>query len=360
MLKMKKLNALGLISIMSSFSILSTNTAFAQNNNINNTIPSINYQTPSEAVNADVPLTGVNNSRTLVLGEQTNQGVNVAPNGVIIPAPMSLPQNYSGSNSSSLNTDLLNNREAALIELMKADPDDIRRVLREIERRKRATKETTQSKAVQSSVNVYTSPGSSVPVIRTFANRTSSIVVVDQAGNPWPIENFSLGAALDFNVRRLDKSAGDKGYMLDITPNENYVSGNLVLKLEGLNSPLTLEIISGQSEYDAPLLFKVMSPGPNTQFTNVSLPEKEDSNLTTILQGVAPSGMTQLNVDSGLAQAWLASDGKTMYVRSKLKIMPFEHMTASPDGTYAYRVRKMPVLTYTYEDKYGQIVINGM
>lgn len=331
----------------SSLSLISTGVT-AQPQNAPSGMPGeneINYQQPSPIVNGGGNADGVNNTTTRVVG----QGV-MTPSGQIVPAsapPMAMP--------------MLNNSDPAakLVELLNADPNTIRKILRDIEAREKASKDISTSKATQTSVNVRITPGSSVPVLRTFANRNSSIVVMDQSGKPWPIENFSVGGAESFTIRRLDKSAGEKGYMLDITPKENFISGNLTLKLEGLDVPVVLEIVSGQKEYDSPLTLRVMAKGPNSSYSEVRAPEKTDSLLYSILQGVAPTDLKALKIDSGLAQAWLSRDGKTMYVRSNLKIMTFEHMTASPDGTYAYRTTPMPVLTYKYENKFGQINIEG-
>lgn len=331
--------------------------------NVNAGAPSvagIQYQQPSPIVSANVRLQGVNPTTTAggLPPMPTGSGV-ITPTGQVVPAtapsaPMSLPgTSYNPAIQGG------DSQTARLVELMNSDPATIRKVLRDIESRNRASKEITNAKGVQTSVNAPITPGSNTPVIRTFANRTSSIVVVDQFGQPWPIENFTLGAADDFNVHRLDKNAKDKGYMLDITPTENYVAGNLTLKLEGLNVPVVVEIISGQPEYDAPLTLRVMGKGPNTTYSSVSAPAQTDNVLYSILQGVAPSDLKPLKVENGLAQAWLSKDGQTMYVRSNLKIMTFEHMTASPDGTYAYRTSPMPVLSYKYENKFGQISIDG-
>lgn len=305
--------------------------------------PNINYQPPSS--NVDSGAEGVNPATTRVVG----QGV-MTPSGQIVPAtapPVSLPSPTMMNNSDP---------GAKLVELMNADPTVIRKILRDMEAREKASKDISTSKATQSSVNVHINPGSSVPVMRTFSNRSSSVVVMDQTGKPWPIENFSVGGSDGFTVRRLD---GEKGHMLDVTPKENFIAGNITFKLEGLNVPVVLELVSGQKEYDSPLTYRVMASGPNSSYSEVRAPEKTDSVLYSILQGVAPGYLKPLKISNGLAQAWLSKDGKVMYVRSNLKIMTFEHMTSSPDGTYAYRTTPMPVLTYKYENKFGQINIEG-
>ncbi len=338
----------------------------AANNSATPSTAGINYQTPSQLANPvnGAPVQGLNPTTTIgsplngITPPTANVGQGMmSPTGQVIPmaipAPSSMPYNPSAIGAMS------NDPNARLMELMNNDPATIRKMLKEIESRQRAAKEVSNSKATQNSVSVYITPGSSVPVLRTFANRASSLVIHDMSGKPWPIENFSLGGAEDFVVHRLDKNAKERGYMLDVTPTENYVAGNLTLKLEGLDVPVVLEIISGQKEYDAPLTVRVMAKGPNTTYSSVSAPEKTDPILYSILQGVPTDGLKPLRISSGLAQAWLAQDGKTMYVRSNLDIMVFSHKTSSPDGTYAYKTTKMDVLSYKYQNKFGQIIVEG-
>lgn len=320
--------------------------------------PAINYQAPSASVSSGSDLKGVNLSTTVV-----TPSVNGNTQVITQNAPNSLPGAGSGNGggfaSSILQGGSNSEQNLLLLQLLQTDPQSIRNLLKEIDIRKRAAKETANAKAVQESVNVYVTPGSRVPVIRTFANRTSAIVITDMHGAPWPIENFTLGASEDFVVHRLDKRANERGHMLDITPQENYVSGNLTMKLEGLDVPVVLEIISGQKEYDAPLTLKVMSKGPNSTYTSTREPEKVDNVLYSVLQGVAPAGLRPLKTESRLAQAWLSADGKSMYVRSNLSLMPFVQKTSSPDGTHVYKTTPMPIMTYSYMDKFGQIQIEG-
>ena len=216
------------------------------------------------------------------------------------------------------------------------------------------------AKSVNGMVVAHLSPGSVSPVIRISKNRTTAIIVTDMTGQPWPIVNYDGLSEEDFTVKRLDNPAPD-GYVLSITPKGAHATGNLTLVLKGLASPLNIDFIPGQKEFDAKSEVRVQGRGPNTVFTSIGAPESLDSTLLSILQGVAPAGTKELKVSSGAAQAWLAKDG-AMYLRTRYKVMApaFEHVTSSPDGTFAYKMVAVPVVLYKAgEGRFGEFAIDG-
>jgi hypothetical protein len=215
-------------------------------------------------------------------------------------------------------------------------------------------------KSANTVVVAHLSPNSVSPVVRVAKNRTTAIIMTDMTGQPWPIINYDGLSEEDFTVKRLDNPAPD-GYVLSITPKGAFVSGNLTLVLKGLPSPISIDFISNQSVVDARTEIRVQGKGPNTQFTSIGLPDSMDTTLLSVLQGVAPAGSKELKVSSNAAQAWLAADG-SMYVRTRYKVMApaFEHVTSSPDGTYAYKMVAVPVVLYkATEGRFGEFAIEG-
>lgn len=209
-------------------------------------------------------------------------------------------------------------------------------------------------------VIAHISPGSVSPVVRLFKNRTSTIIVTDMSGQPWPILNYDGLSTDDFLVKRLDNPAPN-GYVLSVTPKGAFVSGNLVLILKGLPTPLNIEFISAQKEVDVTTEVRVQAKGPNSNFSTIGLPSSVDTALLSVIQGVAPSGAKELKVSTGAVQAWLAKDG-SMYVRTRYKIMSpaFDNVTSSPDGTYAYKMVPVPVVLFKVADgRFGEFTISG-
>jgi hypothetical protein len=51
-----------------------------------------------------------------------------------------------------------------------------------------------------------------------------------------------------------------------------------------------------------------------------------------------------------------------MYVRTRYKIMSpaFDHVTSSPDGTYAYKMIPVPVVLFKVADgRFGEFSVDG-
>jgi hypothetical protein len=204
------------------------------------------------------------------------------------------------------------------------------------------------------------SPGSISPVIRLSQNTTSTIMITDMAGNPWPIVNYDGLPNSDFKVQRLD-APSPKGCVLGITPKGAFVSGNLVLILKDEPVPININFVSAQKDVDVTTQIRIQAQGPNTQLTSINLPPSVDSALLSVLQGVAPGDAKELTTSSPAVQAWLAKDG-SMYVRTRYKIMSpaFENVTSSPDGTYAYKMVPVPVVLYKVADgRFGEFTVNG-
>ena len=246
--------------------------------------------------------------------------------------------------------------------ILNVSEERIRELNRQIYKKSRVMNEgpVTAPKAVSGVITAHVSPGSTSPVIRLFKNRTSTLIISDMTGQPWPILNFDGLSDEDFTVKRLDNPSPD-GYVLSITPKGAFVAGNLALILKGLPTPLNIEFVSAQKEVDVSTDIRVQAKGPNTQFTSISLPTSLDTALLSVLQGVVPTGSKELKVSSNAVQAWLAKDG-SMYVRTRYKIMSpaFDNVTQSPDGTFAYKMIPVSVVLFKVEDgRFGEFTVDG-
>lgn len=250
----------------------------------------------------------------------------------------------------------------AALNVLNTPDSKIRQINKDFYRKGKVISETPTNppKTVNGVVVAHLSPGAVSPVVRLAKNRTTAIVVTDMSGQPWPIINYDGLSEEDFIVKRLDGPSPD-GYVLSVTPRGVFVSGNLALVLKGLPSPITIDFVSAQKEVDARTEIRVQAKGPNTQFNSVGLPDSLDTNLLSVLQGVAPSNAKPLKVNTAAVQAWLAKDG-SMYVRTRYKVMSpaFENVTSSPDGTFAYKMVAVPVVLYKAADgRFGEFTVEG-
>ena len=250
----------------------------------------------------------------------------------------------------------------ATLNILNTPNSRIRELNRDLYKKGRVINEGPVSapKSVNGFVTAHLAPGSTSPVVRVAKNRTTTIVMTDMVGQPWPILNYDGLSEEDFIVKRLDKPGPD-GFVLSITPRGAFVSGNLVLVLKDLNSTISIDFVPAQKEVDSRSEIRVQAKGPNTQLMSIGLPSSLDTSLLSILQGVAPAGTKELKVSTAAVQAWSSRDG-SMYIRTRYKIMSpaFENVTSSPDGTYAYKMISVPVVLYKADEgRIGEFSIEG-
>lgn len=284
--------------------------------------------------------------------------------GIPMQAPVGLPQDsqqqYNQPQANRRGNDI--DPIEATMNILNTPNSKIRELNKDLYQKGRVINEgpTTAAKSVNGFVVAHLSPGSTSPVVRVSKNRTTTIVMTDMTGQPWPIVNYDGLSDEDFTVKRLDNPAPD-GFVLSITPKGAFVSGNLVLVLKGLQSTISIDFVPAQKEVDARSEIRVQARGPNTQLVSVGLPNSLDTNLLSILQGVSPTGAKELKMSTSAVQGWLARDGG-MYLRTRYKIMSpaFENVTSSPDGTYAYKMVPVSVVLYKTDDgRFGEFAVEG-
>lgn len=193
-------------------------------------------------------------------------------------------------------------------------------------------------------------PGATPPVIRLSRGFVSSLVFVDSTGAPWPIEAYDLGNPSAFNIKWDAKSN-----TLMVQATATYTYGNLAVKLQNLNTPVTLTLVPGQKQIDYRVDLRIQGMGPNAKPTigGSGLPDQADQRLLDILDGIAPPNAKQLVIDGGLADAWLLND--TLFVRTRFDLISpgWISKMSSADGTNAYKLQPTPLLLIS---RYGKVV----
>lgn len=371
---MNKGNKMQTKLLYTAISLLLTSSAFAQEMKATTAAPTAEApagapNTPNTTINYNAGAANLNGDKvTLPPNTQKGQGVNSntvganLPNGLPNQAPAGLPQDAgSGSIVNKGNRNQIDPIEAT-INILNTPDQKIREINKDIYNKGKVISETpvTAPKISNDVIVARLEPGSISPVIRLGKNRTTTITMTDMTGQPWPIINYDGLSEDDFIVKRLDNPSPD-GYVLSITPKGAFVSGNLVLVLKGLATPISIDFVSNQKVIDGSKQVRVMGRGPNTQLTSIALPDSLDTTLLSILQGVAPDGYTALKTSTAAVQAWKSKEG-SMYVRTRYKIMSpaFEHVTSSPDGTYAYKMVPVSVVLYKADEgRFGEFKVEG-
>lgn len=217
-------------------------------------------------------------------------------------------------------------------------PNQIRSFKNELDARQRAVAEDVNTpQPMTGSISVSLSPGSTPSIIRPYINHTTSFVVVDSSGAPWPVENFKVGNKDAFSVERLDAASPD-GSSFTIDAKNMYGKSNLILKLKGVPTPVVIDLMAGQKVMDERVEVRVRGRGPNATLAAAGvLPEATDSRLLPVLDGIAPEGGKSVRViGSESTKAWIA--GGKMVVRTPLKIISpaSRSFVSSSDGTNVY------------------------
>lgn len=210
---------------------------------------------------------------------------------------------------------------------------------------------TIPPKPVSSTIIVNLAPGATPPVIRLAQGYVSSLVFVDSTGSPWPIAAFDIGNPKSVNIQW-----DGKNNIIFLQAVSAYSDGNMVIRLAGLPTPITLELVAGQRVVDYRVDLHVSGIGPNTKELplGTTLPLGANQLLLGVLDGISPPGSRFLSIHGSTeSQAWLL--GEKMYLRTRLTVLSpgwFGKMS-SPDGMQAY---ELPRTSSVLVSRYGEPV----
>ena len=214
------------------------------------------------------------------------------------------------------------------------------------------------ARPTSSSVIVDLSPNAVPPIVRLGAGYISSLVFVDATGQPWPIQAYSVGDPSSFNIQ-WDK----KGNTLLVQSDTYYKRSNLAVMLKGLDTPIMVTLLPGQSAVDYRVDLRVPGAGPNATFAKADLPSTADPILLSVLNGVPPNGARTLQVlGCSRCQAWLFNN--KLYFRTSLNIISpaWQSIMTSIDGTHAYALQPTSVILALQhgQDKMLKLILEGL
>src|SRR3990167_832144 len=200
-----------------------------------------------------------------------------------------------------------------------------------------ATPPTIPPKPVSSTIMVNLAPGTTPPAIRLAQGYVTSLVFVDSTGSPWPVASFDIGDPKKTNIQWDGKSN-----VLLIQANSPYGDSDLVIRLVGLPTPVTLALVLGQRVVDYRTDIHVAGIGPNAKDLPMgsAIPSSASQLLLGILDGVAPPGSQLLKVHGAEGMAWLL--GSTLYLRTRFTVLSlgWTGKMMSPDGMQASELSK--------------------
>lgn len=235
---------------------------------------------------------------------------------------------------------------------MPLSPDQVVKLHQEIDLSQRAASVPANipPKPVSTTLMINLAPGTTPPAIRLAMGYVTSLVFVDSTGSPWPIAAFDIG-----NPKATNLQWDGKGNILLLQAVSPYSDGNMVIRLVGLATPITLQLVSGQRVVDYRVDLHVSGIGPNTKElpTGTQLPNSSNQLLLGVLDGVAPAGSKVLTVPGVDSEAWVLGD--KMYLRTRLTVLSpgWTGKMSSPDGMQAY---ELPKTSSVLVSRYGEPV----
>lgn len=208
----------------------------------------------------------------------------------------------------------------------------------DVQQRAAAIPANIPPKPVSSTLIINLAPGTTPPAIRLSQGYISSLVFVDSTGAPWPIASFDIG-----DPRKLGPPQWDgKSNVLLLQAVSPYGDSDLIIRLVGLPTPITMSLVFGQRVVDYRTDIHVPGIGPNATAlpTGTGLPNSANQILLSVLDGVAPAGSKQLTVRGGDGQAWVLGD--KMYLRTRFTVLSpgWIGRMVSPDGMQAFEIQR--------------------
>ncbi len=248
--------------------------------------------------------------------------------------------------------------DAAITGLFPLNPDQIKGLLTEYDKTQRAanTPVYDDPKPEISVQTVSLDPGVAPVVIRTAVGNVTTLNVLDITGAPWPIQDVTWAG--DFEVVQPEEG----GHVVRITPMGQFAQGNIVIRLLTLKTPLTMTLKTSREVVQYRVDARIPEYGP---FAEAPLMDggkqlvAGDTTLTSILDGVMPSGMARLDVSGvdGRTSAY-AMNGIT-YVRTPLTLLSpaWQSSVSSADGMNVYALSNAPVVLLSDQGRFTRATL---
>lgn len=223
-------------------------------------------------------------------------------------------------------------------------PSQIRNLRQQVDDTERAAAALPRffPKIVTNSVTVSLSPGATPQVVRLFSGFVTTLMVVDQAGNPLIVKTVDIGGGdKDFTVT-WEKDAEKSGSnYVKISPKSPYAFGNVSITLVDVSVPISLTLVSGQREVDDRVDVRVQGIG---NIATAALPKGVAPAILTMLSGFGPDGAKLLTSSNTEVMAWEYKD--KFFVRTNYALLSpaYLSMQRSPDGIAVYEIPRTPVV----------------
>lgn len=235
--------------------------------------------------------------------------------------------------------------DAAITGLFPLSPDNIKDLLKEYDKTKRAVEEPVYGVPTPR-VNVETislDPGVPPMSLKTAVGHITTVNILDVTGAPWPIQDISWAG--DFEV--IEPEEG--GHIIRITPMGFSAYGNMSIRLLTLKTPITIMLTTGKDEVQYRVDARIPEYGPFAQAPLIDGgTERVAGNATimAVLDGTPPSGAERLDVSGVDGRTTAYKIRNLTYVRTPLTLLSpgWEQSVSSADGMNVYALDETPIL----------------
>lgn len=235
--------------------------------------------------------------------------------------------------------------DAAITGLFPLSPNNIKDLLLEYDKTKRAVEEPVHGVPTPR-VNVETvslDPGVVPMTIHTAIGHITTLNILDVTGAPWPIQDISWAG--DFEI--IEPEEG--GHVIRITPMAVAAYGNMSIRLLTLKTPVTIMLKTGVNEVQYRVDARIPEFGPFAQTPLIDGGSERvagNSTIMSVLDGVPPDRAERLDVSGVDGRTTAFKIGSTTYVRTPLTLLSpgWDQSVSSADGMNVYALADTPVL----------------
>lgn len=279
-----------------------------------------------------------------------------------LPSPATPP---AQSASAAMPTPYVATTQAVLDKIAPLTPKEIVNLRKQIDERKDAFSENISgrppARPTSTQTTVDLTPGGTPPVLRLAPRQGATIMFVDAAGRPWPVEaadNFNDGGYAVSQMAEHVFSVGMKQAQI----------GNIAFKLKDIARPVTVTVMPAQdaTDYNLDLVVPKFVGGvpPTAMASAAPAPTHMADELMAYLYRTPPREARRLTVaGSGTDEimAWQISPN-SMAVRTSAQILSPAWMRrqGSSDGVFVYQLPITPVVVISQGGELRNVALGGI
>lgn len=230
--------------------------------------------------------------------------------------------------------------------LMPLSADQIRAFMQRLESTQEAAQapSTGAPKGEVKIANISLDPGGEPPQINLAAGYVTTIDIIDQTGEPWPILDVGVGG----NFEVTPTQAGS--HVVRVVPLTRIGTGNLSILVKGLSTPLIFKLTSGGPTFHMRYDARVPALGPMARTPLINYrrpgPVAGDALMSMLLENAPPQDAKRIKVGGLDARTMAWQVGERVYVRTPLSLLSpaWNASVSSADGMTVYEIGDAPVL----------------